>query len=104
LLSKIEKTDMASSNSRIHKKKNTKHFSEEYYANLCGLVTVIDQIREFIAEISHLKDYKEFKRELYNEFDTTVQLLKLDLGKPFSNYLPLKKRIFTTRKSDPYVQ
>ncbi|CAG8607231.1 22305_t:CDS:2 [Rhizophagus irregularis] len=87
LLSKVEKANMAFSNLRIHNKKNTKYFSEENYTNLHRLVEIIDKIREFIAEIS--KGYKaEIFRNLNNEFDTTVQLLKLDLEVPFSNYLP----------------
>ncbi|CAB5382511.1 unnamed protein product [Rhizophagus irregularis] len=89
LLSKIEKTDMALSNLMIHKKKNTKYFSEKNYTNLCRLVAVIDEIRENIAKISQLRGYKvEIYRNLNNEFDNTVQLLDLKLEVPFSNFLP----------------
>jgi hypothetical protein len=83
LLSKIEKTNMALNNLRIHKKKNTECFSEEYYADLYKLVTVMDQIREPIAEISQSKG-----RNLNDEFDKIVQVLDLNLEKPFSNFLP----------------
>ncbi|PKY19160.1 kinase-like protein [Rhizophagus irregularis] len=94
LLSKIEKTDMALSNLMIHKKKNTKYFSEKNYTNLCRLVAVIDEIRENIAKISQLKGYKvEIYRNLNNEFDNTVQLLDLKLEVPFSNFLPRIKKV-----------
>jgi hypothetical protein len=52
LLNKIEKTDTALSNLRIHKKKEYKYFSEENYTNLCRLVVIIDKMHENIIEIS----------------------------------------------------
>ncbi|PKC12336.1 kinase-like protein [Rhizophagus irregularis] len=91
LLSKIEKTGMALSNLRIHKENNTNYFSEKNYNNLCKLVAVIDKIR---VEISQLKSYKvEIYRNLNDEFDTTVQLLDLNLEVPFSNFLPRIKDV-----------
>ncbi|GBC03167.1 hypothetical protein RclHR1_00500015 [Rhizophagus clarus] len=88
LLSKIEKTDIALNNLRIHKKMNSKYFSEENHTNLCKLVTVINKIYEFVTEISQLKDYKvEIYKDLNNEFDIIVQLLELNLKVPFSNFL-----------------
>ncbi|CAB4485543.1 unnamed protein product [Rhizophagus irregularis] len=91
LLSKIEKTGMALSNLRIHKENNTNYFSEKNYNNLCKLVAGIDKIR---VEISQLKSYKvEIYRNLNDEFDTTVQLLDLNLEVPFSNFLPRIKDV-----------
>ncbi|GBC01762.1 hypothetical protein RclHR1_04320003 [Rhizophagus clarus] len=59
ILSRIEKADMA-------------------------LTTVISKIREFLAEDPQLK----ISECLNNEFDFMVQLLNLDLEKPYANFLP----------------
>ncbi|GES97479.1 kinase-like domain-containing protein [Rhizophagus clarus] len=92
LLSKIEKTDMALSNLRIHKRKNTNYFSEQNYTNLCKLIAVIDTIHENVVEIS--KNHKvEINKNINNEFDNTIQLLDLKLEEPFSNFLPRVKEV-----------
>ncbi|GBC03162.1 hypothetical protein RclHR1_00500010 [Rhizophagus clarus] len=69
ILNRIEKADMALSNLKTYRKENLKYFTEENYNNLHKLVTVIGKM---------------------------PQLLKLDLEKPFTNFLPhvLKKEKF----------
>jgi hypothetical protein len=87
LLSKVERTNMALINLRIHRKKNPEYFSEKNYTTLCKLVAVIDKIRENIVEIS--KGYKvEINRDVNNEIDSIIQLLDLKLKVPFSSFLP----------------
>jgi N-glycosylase/DNA lyase len=93
ILNRIEKADMALSNLKTYRKENLKYFSEENYSNLHKLVTVIGKMREFHAMISQLKNYKKNSEDLNNEFDSTVQLLDLNLEKPFSNFLPCDKKL-----------
>ncbi|CAB4485534.1 unnamed protein product [Rhizophagus irregularis] len=88
LLNRVEKTDMSLSNLKTYRKENFEYFSEENYNNLHKLVTIIGKMREFLTN-----NYKKNPEDLSNEFDFTVQLLDLNLEKPFSNFLPCDKNL-----------
>ncbi|GES97471.1 kinase-like domain-containing protein [Rhizophagus clarus] len=96
MLSKIEKIVMALSNLKTYKKENLGYFSEKNCDNLRKLVTVISKIYKFLVDNSHSK----ISEGLNNEFDSTVQLLNMNLGNPFANFLPLKKLKFLPLMSE----
>lgn len=89
MLNRLEKVDMALNNLKTYKKENIRYFSEKNYDNLRKLVTVINKIREFLADSSHSKIFED----LNNEFDSTIRLLDLNLEKPFANFLPDQKNL-----------
>ncbi|GES97465.1 kinase-like domain-containing protein [Rhizophagus clarus] len=92
MLSKVEKTDMALGNLRTYRKENLKYISENYIS-LRKLVNVIGKMREFLVEISQLKNYEgEISADLDNKFNSIIQLLGLNLKVPFENFLPQNPR------------